>query len=418
MKESVGLALRGFCMGIADIIPGVSGGTMALVLGIYTRLLLSIRHIDLGLLKCVGNKAFYARLFSRLKTPLAEPSEDPIFARADALAFLAVLLLGIATAIITAARFIPELMAAYPQTMRGFFFGLIMASVIAPYRQMKNPGTAQTLIPFAIAAIATFFIVGGQASESHFAQGSVRVEVAEAPLEDVTIPLSARLVGDGQDALGKHGQALRPKASAIWSQGSKTLELSVIATRAGVDGNSLQATGFLTPIPGLSSPTIQPMKALTGGSSPPLYILFLAGAIAISAMILPGLSGAFLLLLMGQYDYVLFHLRGALGGSGESITVLVVFLAGITVGILAFSRVLTRLLDRAHNATMAALMGLMVGSLRKLWPFQDEAGALEVPSTLDADTMFTLAAWVFGLILIGTFLTLDKRKQGRVSDSP
>ena len=80
-------------------------------------------------------------------------------------------------------------------------------------------------------------------------------------------------------------------------------------------------------------------------------------------MILPGVSGSFLLLLMGQYDYVLFHLRGALGGASDSGAILVCFLLGITIGILAFSRVLSALLKRAHDETMAVLMGLMIGSL-------------------------------------------------------
>ena len=84
MKESIGLALRGFCMGVADIIPGVSGGTMALVLGIYQRLLESIRMIDLGVLPCLVKSDFYKRIVSRLTTPLAPPGSSAQDARADA----------------------------------------------------------------------------------------------------------------------------------------------------------------------------------------------------------------------------------------------------------------------------------------------------------------------------------------------
>ena len=120
--------------------------------------------------------------------------------------------------------------------------------------------------------------------------------------------------------------------------------------------------------------TVAIQTPLEGGGVPPLWWIFVAGAIAICAMILPGVSGAFLLLLLGQYHYVLFHLRGALGGSGDSAVILVVFLSGIAVGILAFSRLLTRLLDRAHDETMASLVGLMLGSLSMLWPYQSLDG--------------------------------------------
>ena len=212
MKQSLGLAARGFCMGVADIIPGVSGGTMALVLGIYSRLLLSIRYMDLGLLKCVGQKAFYTRVLGRLRAPLSPPSEDSTLARADALAFLIVLIVGILTAIVIAAEFIPGWMAEYPAVMRGFFFGLILVSVAAPARQMIQPNWGKLSIPILLTACLTFFLLGGKATDQNFAKGTLLLEVPAAPTQGFTLGTDIRFTGEEVTELAKRGQALRLQA--------------------------------------------------------------------------------------------------------------------------------------------------------------------------------------------------------------
>ena len=410
MKQSLGLAARGFCMGVADIIPGVSGGTMALVLGIYSRLLLSIRYMDLGLLKCISQKSFYARAVSRLRSPLAPPSEDPVLARADAVAFLVVLVVGILSAIITAARFIPGWMADYPEIMRGFFFGLILVSVAAPARQMLSPNWSKLALPVLITAVLTFLLLGGKATDQNFTKGTLLLEVPAAPSSPVTLEKDVRFVGEGVTELKKRAQALRLKSPVEWPAGATSLEVPVMATRAGQDGNTLEPFKTLEPIPELQGLTVRVQGDLAGGGSPPLWAVFLAGSIAICAMILPGVSGSFLLLLMGQYDYILFHLRGALGGSGDSGAILVCFLLGITIGILAFSRVLSALLKKAHDETMAVLMGLMIGSLGMLWPYQGEGGTLLSPA--DGNSLTPLVAMAIGSALIGLFLFLDGKKTG------
>jgi uncharacterized membrane protein len=402
-------------MGVADIIPGVSGGTMALVLGIYSRLLLSIRYMDLGLLKCISQKAFYVRTLNRLRSPLATPSEDPVLARADALAFLVVLVLGILSAIVTAAKFIPGWMAEYPEVMRGFFFGLIIVSIAAPARQMKAPNWAKLTLPILLTAALTFVLLGGNATDKNFATGTLLLEVSSAPDSPLTIDPGTRFVGEQIEELGKHGQALRPKTSIEWPEGATELQVPVIAIRAGVDGNDLVPSKSLDAIPGIGALKVSLVGSLSGGASPPLWAVFLAGAIAICAMILPGVSGAFLLLLMGQYDYVLYHLRGALGGSGDSAVVLVVFLVGITIGILAFSRVLSALLSRAHDETMAILMGLMMGSLGMLWPYQGEGGTLLAPG--DGASFTPIVAMATGSALIGIFLFLDNKNRRQQTSS-
>jgi len=102
--------------------------------------------------------------------------------------------------------------------------------------------------------------------------------------------------------------------------------------------------------------------------------VFLCGMVAICAMILPGISGAFVLLILGMYYHVTGVLKGLASGavSGDAIATVVVFVTGCLTGILVFSRVLRFLLDRFHSVTMAVLCGFMLGSLRKIWPFKVE----------------------------------------------
>jgi len=406
MKESIGLALRGFCMGVADIIPGVSGGTMALVLGIYQRLLESIRMIDLGVLPCLVNSGFYKRILSRLTTPLAPPGSSSQDARADAIAFLIVLLAGIGTAIITAAKFIPTWMENYPELMRGFFFGLILISIAAPARQMKAPDWRKLAMPLLLTAALTTWMLGGTADNANFAKGVLEIELAEALTEEVSVSTDTRFVDKETETLGKHGQGLKPLKPVIAKAGDNSVRIPVIAIRSGDDGNRINPQKVINGPEIFDGASIVVTEPLTGGVSPELWFVFVSGSIAICAMILPGVSGAFLLLLLGQYHYVLFHLRAALGGAGESISILLVFLLGITVGILAFSRVLTALLNRAHDETMAVLMGLMLGSLTMLWPYQNSSGSAQLPG--EGTSFMPFLSMAIGAGLIALFLYLDK----------
>jgi putative membrane protein len=248
------IALRGFLMGAADVVPGVSGGTMALILGIYPRFIGALSRLDFHLLREVWAGALRGRA--------GRPRIAQALLRAD-VPFLVFLGLGIAAAILSLSKVIPWLLRSQPETMHGLFFGMIVASVMVPVRMMGRRGPIEGAV-FAFFAAVAFFVTG----------------------------------------LG-------------------LLEMNT----------SLPFT-------------------------------FLSGAIAICAMILPGISGAFLLLIMGQYARILdaIHQR--------EVVVLAVFGAGMVVGILSFSRLLRRLLDRYRDPTLAALAGLMVGSLRKIWPFK------------------------------------------------
>jgi len=206
--------------------------------------------------------------------------------------------------------------------------------------------------------------------------------------------------------LGKHGQGLKPLEPVIVAAGETSVRVPVIAIRSGEDGNHIQPKKILKGPEIFKGASLVVTEPLKGGVSPELWFVFVSGSIAICAMILPGVSGAFLLLLLGQYHYVLFHLRAALGGAGDSISILLIFLLGITVGILAFSRVLTALLRRAHDETMAVLMGLMLGSLSMLWPYQNSTGSAELPG--ENMSLLPFLSMAAGAGLIALFLYLDR----------
>jgi putative membrane protein len=241
-------ALQGFCMGSADIIPGVSGGTMALILGIYERLLSAIRSFDRAWL----NDILSLRVASA-------------FARND-LPFLVPLALGIACAILFFTRVIPlpALTRTHPELIYGLFFGLIVASVWILMREVERYGIKEILI--ALAGTALGFII-----------------VNLVPVETPTAP----------------------------------------------------------------------------------WFIFLCGFVAISAMLLPGISGSFILLILGKYAYII----DALGNL--DLVVIVTFATGALTGLVVFSRAIVWLLERYHQATLLLIKGLLIGSLWIIWPFQE-----------------------------------------------
>ena len=240
------LALKGCAMGMADVVPGVSGGTIAFISGIYEELLDSIRSVD----------ATALRLLLRFR--LAE------FWRHINGRFLLPVLLGIAVAIFSLARLMTYLLTNHPIAIWSFFFGLIVASALLVARQIGR-WDWRTVLAFAVGAAAAWWITVATP--------------AETP--------------DG------------------W------------------------------------------------------WFVMLSGAIAICAMILPGISGAFILLLLGKYQYIM-HAVGEF-----DIPVIAVFVIGAAAGIISFSHLLSWLLKHWHDVTVAVLMGFMVGSLNKVWPWKE-----------------------------------------------
>jgi putative membrane protein len=270
-KEKISQIGRGICMGCADIIPGVSGGTLALILGIYERLIESIKLMDMTLVKSLFTGPFWRKLMGGIFGGF-ESSDSELDRRVEALIFIGFLIIGIGAAIVAAAGVITYCRMNYPGQTLGLFLGLVAASLKVPYRRIAAKGATQW-IAFGLFAVGTFFLLGmGQLPEK-----------------------------------------------------------------------------------------------------PALWYVFLSGSVAICAMILPGISGAFILLMLGMYDYIVakqlkplfYQLRL------DGLVPIAVFMLGMLTGILAFSRLLHYLLRRWHDVTMAALLGLMVGSLRVLWPFKE-----------------------------------------------
>jgi len=325
-KEKGAQVLRGFCMGCADVIPGVSGGTMALILGIYETLIDSIRLMDMRLIALLFRKDFWVALLKGLYTN-ADTGDEALDRRVKAAHFLAFLVFGILLAVVAAARAIKWSMHTHPVPTSAFFFGLVLISIRVPFKHMRRID-AWPLSTAAVFSVLTYIIVG--------------------------------------------------------------LEL------------------------------VQPT------ADPAYWYLFICGAIAISAMILPGISGAFFLLLLGVYQPVLTAVDRLVHEQhlGSAIPLLVL-ICGIVVGVVVFSRVLHWFLSNHHDATMGALVGLMLGSLRVLWPFKE---ALEpnahralsnrlpvVDGGLDPNLWPALGTFAVGIAIVLILERLGDRQQAAKS---
>ncbi|XKE44689.1 DUF368 domain-containing protein [Halomonas organivorans] len=248
MKRHFGLLLRGAGMGAADAVPGVSGGTIAFVTGIYEELLHTIRRFGPSALGA-WRRGGLAGLAAHLN-----------------LAFLLPLLAGIAASLVSVAHLVVWLMDDHPLLLDGFFFGLVAASVL---------------------------VVGRHPADWRFWH---------------VLPLVGGLL-------------------------------------------------LAHLLPGL-------MPWVTRLGSPEL-VLVVGGGIAISALLLPGVSGSFLLLAMGLYGKVMEAVRSL------DLEVMALFGGGCLVGLFVFSRLLCWLLDRYHTATLQLLVGFIIGSLPVLWPWRE-----------------------------------------------
>jgi putative membrane protein len=254
------VALVGFVMGIADLIPGVSGGTIAFICGIYDRFINGLKTFDIGLVRAV--------LAGRWREAW---DRVPVF-------FFLALGIGLVTAIFTLSGVLSGLFLTHPVELWSLFFGLILGSIVLLARETW-PWKPSHFAAFILATVATFILVG---------------------------------------------------------------------------------------LPLLQIPPSKPF-------------LFLAGAIAICAMILPGISGSYLLVIMGQYGVVLEAL------DNRDFASLAIFVSGIAVGVLSFVRIVSWFLRHHRQITLVALTGVMAGALRTVWPWKEtvttrvNSQGLEVP---------------------------------------
>ena len=292
-KETTTKTARLFCiglfMGTADLVPGVSGGTVALLCGIYNKLLLSIKTITGEVLRLLLKREFNKAL---ALTPLS---------------FLLPLGLGIATAVFSLAAVLAWLLNTYPIYVESLFFGLVLASAYAvisrtTLRSVKNS------IGFFLGILA----------------GAILVNI---------VPI-------------------------------------------------------VTPDTG--------------------WMVFLSGAIAISAMILPGISGSFMLLIMGQYSQILTAIKDF------EVVTLSIFALGCILGLSFFSRFLSWLLNKHYPVTIAVLAGIMLGSIKKLWPWKEtlltriNSHGIEIPLVeknvlplnFDTSILFALLFCAIGISIV------------------
>lgn len=302
------VAVKGACMGAADVIPGVSGGTIAFITGIYDNLLGSINAID-----STAVKLFFTGKFKEFWKHING-------------SFLVSLFCGILISVLTLAGLMQYLLEHHPIQTWAFFFGLIVASSIFILRGIEGWNLK-----------AVLFLIFG-----------VFLGVTICTLSPTTTP------------------------DALW-------------------------------------------------------FIFLSGAIAICAMILPGISGSFILLILGKYQYIMGAISGLTSGQavGESIVVLGVFAVGAVCGILAFSRFLHWLLGRFHKETLITLAGFIIGSLVKVWPWNDKAAivraqfpdaasvaeaSLQIDMQVGSAILFAVIGFslVTGIELVGKILS--KRK--------
>ncbi|MBL8130647.1 MAG: DUF368 domain-containing protein [Anaerolineae bacterium] len=274
LRQYARLFLTGFTMGAADIVPGVSGGTIAFIAGIYDTLLNAIKSFDLQAARlALGFK--FKELLEHIP-----------------LAFLITLGLGILVAIFSLSNLLGHALEDQPVYVFAFFGGLVLASIVSVGLKVK--WSTLTLIAMVATAIFAYWLVG---------------------LEEL-----------------------------------QTSEHS-------------------------------------------LPVLFASGAVAIMAMILPGISGSFILLILGQYRFILGAVRSL------DILSLIAVAAGCAVGIIGFSRVLSWLLNRYEQVTVAALVGFMIGSLRRVY-MEAEIGAATV-QPMDASTwIVAIALLIFGFVFI------------------
>ncbi|CDD32744.1 DUF368 domain-containing protein [Phocaeicola barnesiae] len=246
LKDYAFLTLKGMAMGAADVVPGVSGGTIAFIVGIYDELINSIKSINGESLKLFFTGKWIA------------------FCKQINAAFLFSIILGIGISIFSLAKVITWLLTDHPVLVWAFFFGLVLASTWFVSKDIKE-WNWKTILAFIVGAAVAYYIT--------------------------------------------------------------------VATPAETPTN--------------------------------LLFIFLCGAIAICAMILPGISGSFILVLLGKYFFIMEAVKTF------NIKIILVFAAGALIGITTFSRLLSFALKHFRNITLSVLTGFMLGSLNKVWPWKE-----------------------------------------------
>ena len=392
--DVIGLFARGVAMGAADIVPGVSGGTIALISGVYERMIDALGSLS-----------------PKFLSPLVKGHGREALTQIRAMRWsvLIPLFLGVFISDVAMSQIVPGLMEDHPGATFAFFFGLIAAAVWVPFSLMKSRRLWHFAIVF-VAALAAWLFVGLQPD-------GVRLSVVrhDAVATTVVYPNKLRSAADylvvaqaGEEATNgalKQVVVIDPQG---WSKQGQSTRPSV-NTIVLADDEAL--SHWLEQAPPLI--VLEERRASLGW-------VVVIGVIAISAMILPGISGAFLLLFFGQYHAILSSIHGVaepivgLFRENQNATISLgdrpwiddaLFLGSFNVGVLfglaTFARVVRWLFAHIHDATMAALTGLMIGGLRQ--PFSQVQQA-----ALGADDSYWLVVggWAIGGAIGVTALNL------------
>ncbi len=414
MRHWLGVSLRGLCMGAADVVPGVSGGTMALILGLYPRLIDAVGNVGRTMLGRLRAPSFWALAAAGLRDP-ARLRGTPAGADAARVLLLASLAAGVLPAIAAGANVLPPLLGAYPAQMNGFLFGLVLASVAVPFRELERRGPSRWLLALGAAGVTAWFVALPAPSGGH-ARGAVTLELEAAPLADLALTpanLTLRAPEDGTRPDIDYGL----RAAVTVPAGTTRVDIEVVARMAGSVANVPPGTIREAAGPVAFARVAQP-AAFASGRDPALGYVFLGGLLAVSALALPGVSGAFVLLLLGLYEFMLYTL-GTLVSFRDPGAALVVatFVLALAIGLLSVTRALKHLFARWRDGTLAVLVGLMLGSLRRLWPFTESspegAEALVWPTAGDPANASIAVAFGAGvaavLVLDGVGRWMKKR---------
>jgi putative membrane protein len=300
VREKLVLAAKGFCMGAADVVPGVSGGTMAFILGIYAELIAAIKSFDSSWLLAILRLDF--------KTVVSKPH----------FAFIIPLGTGLFCALLFFTRIVhlPVLLLEYPEQIYGLFFGLIVGSIVVLVSDMKN-----------------------------------------LKIRDYLMLLTGVIIG--------------------------LIVFNLV-------------------------PTQTPETS---------WFVFISGALAICAMILPGISGSFILLILNKYAYI-FNAIGYF-----KFSILFPFGLGAIAGLLIFSRVLSYLLSKYYQKTILFIGGLLIASLYVIWPFQERvytvvrekqrliASTPMMPDELSQTVVVSFALLISGLLFVITIHRFSAKKE-------
>ncbi|MGK0493678.1 MAG: putative membrane protein [Maribacter sp.] len=292
--QYLSITLKGMAMGIAELVPGVSGGTIAFVTGIYEEFISSINNVNLSTFKTLKNEGFIA-FWKKLNG-----------------SFLLVLFVGMMISILSSSKLITWLLEFHPIPIWAFFFGLVLASVIFVAKAITK-WNVLSLVLFTLGTVVAFYIT--------------------------TLPPSA--------------------------------------------------------------------------NTDSLPFLFFSGALAICAMVLPGISGSFILVLLGSYKTILDAVNE------KDLKIVITVGLGTVFGILSFARLLKWMFENYKDATLAVLTGFILGSLNKIWPWKNILEVIQIgkkkiiidenisPFNFDGDPQLTFAI-VFALIGFSLIFILEK----------